>query len=490
MLVTCEEMRNAEQAAFARGIKAADLMGEAGRGIAGIVRNYFPHPGTCLVACGKGNNAGDGLVAARHLKTWGWEIFVLAACGEEQFSERTARHFQALSAPAYQPGNLPGRRPLVILDGLLGIGAHGAPRDPIAKAVNTINTLRREAGGWVLAIDLPSGLDGDSGIPAEPSVLADLTATIGATKLGLVADPAGNMVGSLVVVLLPDLEFSGPEEISVSTPASLRSWLPPRLRNVHKGDCGRVGIIAGSPGYMGAARLCAEAAVRAGAGLVTLYATPEIASSLAISSVPEVMVRTVNRFREVEDEVLDVLAVGPGCGRSSEEDILSLIKNWPQPMLIDADALNILSTDIGMLTRCRGPRLLTPHPGEMERLFPAAGRSRRQWMEGFLRKYPVTLLLKGSRTLIGEGERLAFNSTGNPGMASGGMGDVLTGVCAALIPQLKNKDLFVAGVLGAWLCGRAAEKAVFSPGGSPESLVASDIIGHLGAAFRALREDC
>lgn len=489
MLVTCEEMQNAEQTAFARGIEAADLMEEAGLGIAGVVRSYFPNPGTCLVVCGKGNNAGDGLVAARHLKSWGWEIFVWSAYGEDQFSPLAARHFQALSAPAYQSGRLPGGRPLVILDALLGIGARGAPRDPIAHAVNTINTLRREVGAWVLAIDLPSGLDGDSGVPADPCVVADLTATIGATKKGLVADPAVDVVGSLVVLPLPDLEFLVPDEIGVSTPGILRSWLPPRPRNVHKGDCGRVGIIAGSPGYMGAARLCAEAAVRAGAGLVTLYATPEIAPGLAISCVPEVMVRTVNRFREVEGETLDVLAIGPGCGHASAEDLLSLIGNWPRPMVIDADALNILSTDMRVLTRCRGPRLLTPHPGEMERLFPAAGRSRREWMEDFLKKYPVTLLLKGARTLIGEGNRLAFNPTGSPGMASGGMGDVLTGVCAALVPQFRNDDLFAAAALGAWLCGRAAEKAVFSPGGAPESLLASDIIEHLGAAFRALRED-
>jgi len=152
---------------------------------------------------------------------------------------------------------------------------------------------------------------------------------------------------------------------------------------------------------------------------------------------------------------------------------------------VDADALNAISRDPALLSHCRGPRLLTPHPGEMERLFPREQRSRHEWLESFLQEYPVTLLLKGARTIIGARDRERYyNTTGNPGMASGGMGDVLTGVCAALIPQCGG-DLLRSGVMGAWLCGRAAEMAVSSS--SPEFLSATDVIAHLGAAFQSLR---
>ena len=492
MLVTCKEMRNAEEAAFARGILAADLMEAAGRGIAEIVRRTHGVAGTCVVFCGKGNNAGDGLVAARHLRAWGWEILVYPACGAEVFSSLSARHFQALQAPLFDrasPGTGSLLRPLVILDGLLGIGARGEPRGAVAEAIDELNQMRQEAGAWVLAIDLPSGLDGDSGLPGTPCVVADFTVAIAGVKKGLVEDAAVDAVGRLEVLALSDLDFPGSERGEVATAAGLRSWLPSRRMSLHKGNCGRVGIIAGSPGYIGAACLCSAAAVRAGAGLVTLYAQPDIAELLSVTCIPEVMVRTVSRFRDVGEENLDVLAVGPGSGRAAAGDLLALMVDFPKPLVIDADGLNILSSDIARLKHCRGPRVLTPHPGEMERLFPSRARTRRQWVEDFLQEYPVSLLLKGARTLVGGEQRISYNPTGNPGMASGGMGDVLTGVCAALIPQIAEEQNFRAPVLGAWLCGRAAEKAVSGRCGAPESLTASDVVAHLGAAFRALRED-
>jgi NAD(P)H-hydrate epimerase len=200
------------------------------------------------------------------------------------------------------------------------------------------------------------------------------------------------------------------------------------------------------------------------------------------------MVKRVQTYREVHDLRFDTLAIGPGLGLEHASEVLSVIREAAQPMVVDADALNALSRDAHLLKHCAGPRLLTPHPGEMERLYPQRGRTRQQWLGDFLAEYPAALLLKGARTLVGNarGERF-INATGNPGMASGGMGDVLTGVCAALAPQLREKDLFQSASLGAWLCGRAAELSVFEPLGSPEFLCASSVVDHLGAAFASLR---
>jgi NAD(P)H-hydrate epimerase len=198
------------------------------------------------------------------------------------------------------------------------------------------------------------------------------------------------------------------------------------------------------------------------------------------------MVRQVNSYAEVLRERHDVLAIGPGLGREHDGEIRELVTKAPIPCVVDADALNALSTEPSILAGCHAPRLLTPHPGEMQRLFPQGGRSRREWATEFVSAHPVTLLLKGSRTLVAQNDRPAvFNGTGNPGMGSGGMGDVLTGVCAALIGG--GHSLRDAAILGAWLCGRAAEIAIFNGCDSQESLSASSVIARLGEATRSLR---
>ena len=485
MLVTCQEMKYAEEAAFARGVRAEDLMEEAGRGIAEIVRQFHRLPGLCIVFCGKGHNAGDGLVAARHLAAWGWSIDVHLAYPESMLAPLTDKKLKELPRPHRASRAWNSK---IVLDGLVGIGARGEPHGEIAESIRSLNRVRRDEGAWVLAIDIPSGLDGDTGLPASTCVEADLTATIACVKTGLVADSATNVVGRLALVELKELAQSDSGLWRMATSDALRTWLPARRFDLHKGDCGRVGIIAGSRGFTGAARLCSAAAVRAGAGLVTVVAKPDTARLLAISCIPEVMVKTVKSYREVHDLRFDSLAIGPGLGLQHVAEILSVIREATQPMVVDADALNALSLDIPLLDNCAGPRLLTPHPGEMERLYPQRGRTRRQWLEDFLAKFPVTLLLKGARTLVGGAEGGRFiNTTGNPGMASGGMGDVLTGVCAALTPQLYEKNLLKSAVLGAWLCGRSAETAAFEPLGSAESLRASSVVNHLGAAFGSLR---
>jgi NAD(P)H-hydrate epimerase len=490
MILTCSEMKALEERAFADGITAETLMDEAGRQIAGAVRQFAPSAGRCLVFFGKGHNGGDALVAARHLAAAGWHIELLPAFPAESWAELTARKHEQLRV-AMGPGidNGKGGQLLIVLDGLLGIGAGGKLREPIVGATREINRLRTLANAVVFAIDLPTGVDGDNGAADRDAVVADFTLAISCAKRGLLADSATNHVGRLAVLPLSELtkRFTGTAQEIVATAATLAPLLPRRRFDLHKGDCGRVGIVAGSSGFIGAAVMAAEACVHAGAGLVTLHVPPEVQSLVAARVTPEVMVRASRSFLEVLDLHYDALAIGPGLGAERREEILAVIERASQPLVVDADALNLLSAQVDLLASCAGPRLLTPHPGEMARLDPTAPqRSRRATVEEFTSRLAVTLLLKGARTLIGvRGKPLSYNTTGTPGMASGGMGDVLTGVLAALAGQ--GLELYNAARLGAWLCGRAAEIAITRDDESEESFSATHVIARLGAAFRDLR---
>ena len=367
---------------------------------------------------------------------------------------------------------------------MLGLGAHPPLREPIRAACREINSSR--AGAHIIAIDLPTGLDGDSGEADPDCVVADFTITVGCAKSGLVADPALDFVGRLEVVVLDDLrrdELPLVQELAI--PESLRGLVPRRRYSAYKNQFGRIGIVAGSRGFTGAAVMCSLGALRAGAGLVELFVPEEIYEIIATAAAPEVMVKPVRSYAKLLEEPIDVWAVGPGLGQSRATEILRLIRDAKQPMVIDADGLNILAKKMATLKKLKGLRLLTPHPGEMKRIFPHEKMTRSEIAEKFTAQNKVTLLLKGSRTVVAEaGHPLSYNTTGNPGMATGGMGDVLTGVCAALLgAKLAPRD---AARLGAWLCGRAAEIAICNGQASEESLLPSDVLDHLGGAFREL----
>lgn len=486
MIVTAAEMQKLEAKAFSSGASAEALMDDAGAQIARAIMEFFPAPASALVFFGKGNNGGDALVAARYLRQGGWQVELVPAYPESALGELPRKKLAACGDGGFSLGSAP----TVILDGLLGVGARGALRDPIRAATRKINRLRSQTAARVFAIDLPTGLDATTGAAAPDCVIADFTLAIGFAKTGLVVDEATNLVGRLTVLPLRDL--ASPKETSrnagrVATASTLRSLLPRRNFDTHKTRSGRVGIVAGSIGFTGAAALTAAGAVRGGAGLVSLYATRETHPILAAICPPEVMVKPVHSYREIFETERDVLAIGPGLGTERREEILFLIKEMPIPMVIDADAINVLAANPKLLKSGLGPRLLTPHPGEMARLFSTTKLSRKQLAERFVGRFPVTLLLKGSRTIVAEnGQPISYNSTGSPGMATGGMGDVLTGVCAALIGQ--RLSCFDAARVGAWVCGRAAELAITVGNCSEESLTPSDLLKFLGRAFQKLRE--
>ncbi|HET9366542.1 MAG TPA: NAD(P)H-hydrate dehydratase [Candidatus Udaeobacter sp.] len=523
-ILTSTQMRAAEEAAFARGVEVEGLMDKAGAGVAEAVTRFFRKPGKCIVFAGKGNNAGDALVAAERLRRLGWKIEVRLAFQERDCSglmrkkleslrrrppeilgatpsrgsgvdlgvilvelfaeaaEELSAAEEALAAEAY----IATAAPLIILDGLLGLGAKPPLRDPIRTACRSINQLRATKGAYVFAVDLPTGLDGDSGKTDRDCVVADFTVTIGSAKPGLLADDALNFVGRLEVVHLDELR--SPEKKAKEVVAALpvvRELLPRRKFSTYKNQCGRIGVVAGSRGFIGAALMTSQGALRAGAGLVEVFVPEEIYEIVAGAAPMESMVKPLPSYRDLLKQKADVWAVGPGLGKSRAAEILELIEKAKQPMVIDADALNILAEKTSTLKHCKGKRLLTPHPGEMKRLLPDEKETRAKTATKFCQRFPVTLLLKGSRTIVAERDRpLSYNTTGNPGMATGGMGDILTGVCAGLVGQ--GLSLYDAARLGAWLCGRAAEIAIFGGSQSEQSLIPCDVLDHLGDAFNEL----
>lgn len=495
MLVTCEEMRAAEEAVFATGVSADSLMERAGLGMAGAVRQFFPVPGRLVIFAGKGHNAGDALVAARHLAGDGWEIAVRFAFSVQELRPLTAAKWKALEGLArVEPvnANMAGRGTrTVVMDGLLGIGAGGGLRGGIRDACLAVNRLRREGLASIIAIDIPTGLDGNSGAADPAAVVADFTFTVAAAKRGLVADCAINHVGRIVLIPLEELEpaaaAAAGRGTGIADARSARALLPVRDFDTHKGKAGRVGILAGSAGMSGAARLAATAALHAGAGLVTLLVPRDVWAQLAVACPPEIMVRPVEDCACLADLPFDALGIGPGLGAGIPDGVFELMLSHRAPAVLDADALNAIARrGVHCLDSVTSPRLLTPHPGEMERLQPAAGRSREQQVTAFADAFPVSILLKGARTLVASrGRPVSCNTTGNPGMGTGGMGDTLTGICAALLAQgLHPHD---AGVAGSWLLGRAAEIAVANGRASEESLTASTVAEHLGAAFAGCR---
>lgn len=501
MLITCEQMRRLEAAALASGWTEDGLMEAAGRGVAEAVRALVARPAAAVIFAGKGHNAGDAFVAARHWLDAGWTVVVRTCFSRDQWRPLTLAKW-SLIADRVSP-EIPGAGRLMLVDGLLGLGAGGPLRPPILEACRALNTLRQARHATTVALDGPTGVDFDDGTTGADAVVADVTATIAVAKRGLVAEEALNHVGRLTVVPVPALEPAPAEAGTgldlVLTPRALRPLLAgPRHFDCHKGQAGRVLVVAGSRGLLGAARLCAAAAVHGGAGLVTLAVPKDVQDTVAASLCPEVMVRGYRSWPELGGVPADVLAVGPGLGRRDDDSLVNWLAAEPRPAVLDADALNALAARrlaggeaAAQAALGRPGRLLTPHPGEMQRLLAAwqpalLGQPRAIQARQFAQTQGPALLLKGARTLIAAPNRpLALNTTGHPGMASGGMGDVLTGLIAALMGQ--GVEAHAAGCLGSWLLGRAAELALAGGQESPESLRASVVIAHLGRAFEALR---
>lgn len=455
MIAPCATVRAAEQRAFAAGETTPEALTAAVvQRLVTALREHAAPFGTAVVYAGKGGNARDavGLAAAVAQRV------VLRAVPSADTGALCALATTFGNAAVEVAEQAPGAdEPLLLIDGLLGSGASGALRPEYAALAGEMNALReRGEHSLLVAVDIPSGLNGDTGEADTHAVRADVTCPIGCVKPGLLADGAEDCVGRLLPVELPGIPLTPSTEDRVLSAEEDIVHLPRRAASCFKNRAGRVAIVAGSIGMLGAAQLCAEAALRAGAGLVVLYCHRDTYPLLAARITPEVMVQPVESYADIAEPNAQALVIGPGLGRQSGTEaaaLHALAHSFAGTVVLDADGLNLASAQGWHFTP---NMILTPHPGEMRRLFPGPATSRRDTVRRFLAEHDVTLLLKGARTLIADRRAAWYNSTGGPYMANGGQGDVLAGVIGALAAQ--GCPPLQAAAAGAYRCGLAAER--------------------------------
>ena len=445
--VTTDQMRAIDQRTIAAGTSGTKLMERAGRAVAHHAAKLLQQRNAknVLLFAGKGNNGGDAIVAARHLAAAGFQPTLIPF---DQLAEKLT-------------GTLPAAD--LIVDGLLGTGLTGVVREPIAAAIRFINAARVP----VLAIDVPSGLG------TNACVRADITVTFGLPKIELLQPSAADFIGQLEIADIGLLTADVTSDIELITRADI--ILPERKRSAHKGTFGHLLIIAGAEGYTGAPVLCAHAAARSGVGLVTLAVPRNIYEIVASNCPPEVMPVPLDRLPALEN--FTAVAIGPGLGRAPETKkfIRDFVAKLKLPVVADADALDAITLRPGLV--------LTPHPGEMARLtgktVTEVQANRWEIAQQFARVHDVTLALKGAGTVVTDKSgKLWINSTGNPGMAKGGMGDALTGIIGALLAQ--GLPALEATKAGVFLHGHAGDIAAERTG--QIALLATDLIAVLGTA--------
>lgn len=519
-LLTSEEMRRSDSIAIKRfHMPGLALMENAGHEVSNVVAQLLGDVRNkhILILCGKGNNGGDGFVAARHLANQGaqidlfligkrrevrgdaklnLEILLKIARGNSLVSVTEFRSLKQLAST---------KHPDLIIDALLGTGSSGELRPPYRGIVNWVNSQKVQK----LAVDIPTGVDADSGFVPEVAIKADVTVTMAAKKVGLVVGKGSAHAGKIKIasIGMPTgaLDQSKPRSFLVEL-EDVRRVLPPRPFNAHKHSVGKLLVIAGSRGLTGAAALTCESAMRAGAGAVVLL-TPDVVYPILGRKLTEVMVHPIKSTSQgnlgldalpvVEKftEWADAVVIGPGISTAEETRrlVLSVMKSCPRPLLMDADALNALAThqDGGSVVRARRrlTTLLTPHVGELSRMTGFTSeeieRDRVAVARAVAHKFKCTLVLKGAPTVVATpvGE-LFVNSTGNPGLATAGSGDVLAGILGTLLA--KGLSVSNAAFAGVYLHGLAADLASKRYG--QESMVAGDVIEFLPAAFQVILE--
>lgn len=509
-IVTANQMRELDRRTIQEaGIQGKTLMERAGSGVVSAMERTFGamRGQTVTVFCGKGNNGGDGFVVARllHRKRCNVRVCLLAQpenlTGDAKLMYQRfvkgAGKSRVVTASSLDQMSQLVRNNDFLVDALLGTGTSSPIADLYQGAITTMN----DSDAPTIAIDVPSGIQTDSGATSGTAVHASLTVTIGAPKLGLFLGQGIDHVGKVQYVDI-GLPRQYVEEMSLPltllTPATLRPWLPTRAASSHKGTFGHVGIIAGSPGKSGAAALAAKAALRAGAGLVTV-ATPTSVHACLESRILEVM---TTPLPETQDHTLsrqalpqlqtfmqsrNAIGIGPGLSTQAEtaDVVRTLISRCERPSVIDADALNALAGHTSLLRSCPIPPILTPHPGEMARLSGESStatinQNRLGIAQDFARTHASIVVLKGARTIMANPNgQASISPTGNPGMATAGTGDVLTGIIAGFLAQ--GVSPWEAAQCGVYLHGFAGDLAAKACG--YPSLMASDLFHYLPQAM-------
>lgn len=505
-LVTVEEMRSFDTRATAEyGIPSLILMENAGRAVAQKTIAYLnKNISSCrvLVFSGKGNNGGDGFVAARHLANAGAEVKVYLLSSREEITgdasvnleilEKTGISVTVLGPRDIQKVKIALMYADIVLDAIYGTGFKGKVRGTAAEVITSIN----ESGRPVIALDLPSGLEADSGRVGGPCIRAAVTCTFGFPKLGLYLYPGADFAGEVEVadISLPKALTAGEElHFNLMDRECCSAHFPPRNKDSHKGTFGHVFVAGGASGMTGAVALAAEAALKGGAGLVSVC-IPASLNAIMENKLTEIMSVPLP---ENENRVLGpdaasvvikkagangVIAAGPGLSTypGTEGFINELVAKARCPLVIDADGLNALVGNTSIFMNLNVPAIITPHPGEMGRLL---GCSTQEVQQGRLqtalhaaRQWGVVVVLKGARTIIAAPDGTVFiNPTGNPGLATAGAGDVLSGLIAALLAQ--GLPPVKAAAIGAYVHGAAADALVGSLG--ERGITAGEVVRNL-----------
>ena len=512
-VLNTQQMREADRRTIEEiGIPSIVLMENAGRQAVAAMEAAFDDLASSHVGvlCGRGNNGGDGFVVARTLVQRGVEtsVFLLGRVAEVRGDARTNLEVlgrigltvvEIADAQEWELHFSEISRCELLVDALLGTGFHGQLSGLLETVVADVNGL----GVPVVAIDLPTGVSADSHEVAGEAIEASMTVTLAAPKIPLILPPADSHGGDLVIadigIPLPVLDEVGGPYIELLTRERMRELVPARAADSHKGDFGRVLVVAGSLGRAGAAHLAAIGALRSGAGLVTI-ATPRSCLPIVAAMAPEYMTEPLDEttsgtidyaaLDRVLDIKADVIAVGPGLGQApgTSAFVQGLLERAGVPLVIDADALNAFAGEPDRLMGRDGVDvIITPHPGEMARLLnisiEAVQHDRLQHATAFAANHRVHVILKGHRTIVAGPDNRAFvNLTGNAGMATGGTGDLLTGMIAAWFAQLLDAE--AACKLAVYLHGTAGDLAEADEG--EVALVAGDIAARLGDAVMEL----
>jgi NAD(P)H-hydrate epimerase len=487
-ILNAEQMRNVDRRTIERfGVPSIVLMENAALAVVDAIFEHYPTIERAAIFCGPGANGGDGLAVARHLENRGVVPIVLIAGERAKFTGDARINLEIcerLNIPIYDATNDIERAADadVIIDAIFGTGLNRAPGGAFAEVIRAIDDMRIP----VIAVDLPSGLNASTGEPFDPCVHAEVTVTFAAPKLCHVFDPAATYCGEIIVadIAIPNVAID--EEsvtLALTTPRDVQPHFAPRLAATHKGTYGHVGIVGGSPGRSGAAVLAARGAIRTGAGLVTVVT--EVGQEVHAHSI-ESMTTTDERALATKDAIL----VGPGLrdDETSYAHVRELVANIEQPLVIDASALNAFASRANEINPHSQPRVITPHPGELARLLgdrdaKAINANRIDAAREAARVANSVVVLKGHQTLIANRDgHVNVNPTGNPGMASGGMGDVLGGIIVALLAR--GVDPFDAACAGVYLHGFAGDLLKEELGDT--GLAANDLAEKLPVAIRKL----
>lgn len=498
-ILDATQMRNIDRRATDRfGIPSIVLMENAAIAVVDAIFEHYPESDRVAILCGLGQNGGDGFAIARHLENRGVVPVIVVVGARDRIAGDARTNFricEQLGIPMYDVAEIDDIETALahaadadlLVDAIFGTGLNRAPSGVHAELIRALAELRIP----VLAVDLPSGLDASSGEPFDPCVQAEVTVTFAAPKVCHIFEPAALYCGEVIVADISIPEIAIDDEsvaLALITPKDIQPHVAPRLAMTHKGTYGHVAVIAGSPGRSGAAVMCARGAIRAGAGLVSVMTDDDTARLVHASSIESMTYSGADLQQFLANKTAALIGPGLADDDAAHETTRAVVAAIELPLLLDASGLNAFEGRAQEINPRGLPRVITPHPGELARILGKETRTinaaRIEAAREAARITKCVVVLKGYQTLVAEPDGHVYvNPTGNPGMASGGMGDVLSGVIAALLAR--DTDPLDAACAGVYLHGLAGDILRDEMGDT--GLAAMDVAEKIPAAIQRVR---